>query len=364
MNRPFADSSKPLLLCVEDEPDLREDLVDELRAAGYTVVSASDGEDALACLNSIVPELILCDITMPGMDGYELLRIVRETRPDLATVPFIFLTAQAGPEQIVQGKLAGADDYLVKPINFDLMLATIACRMGQISRVQNKFLSQRSQPAEQRSAPTPKGLRHAEQALDFITSGVLVLDQHGNISVANQAARRLTRAVERPTLDDLAGVSPRDIQRLQKLVDAGLAASRAGADYMDGLAIARGDGQPDLLTTVCSLSADRRADEIEPIAAIFLSDMSRHAPPPTEALHALFGLTPTEAQVAWAFTEGKRADEIAATFRISPTTVAFHKRNIFQKTRTHRQADLIAVMLSLPVPQRRVAGDLDKTQSR
>lgn len=353
---PFSDSSKPLLLCIEDEPDLREDLVEELTAAGYTVVSASDGEDALACLNSLVPDLILCDITMPGMDGYELLRIVRETRPDLATAPFIFLTAQAGMEQIVQGKLAGADDYLVKPINFDLMLATIACRMGQISRVQNKFMSQRALPAGQQDASfVPKGLRHAEQALDFISSGVVVIDQHGNISVTNQAARRLMRAVPRPALSDLADVSARDIHNLQKLVDAGLAASRSGADHMDGLAIARGQAQPDLLATVCSLSADRRAGQVEPAAAVFLSDMSNHPPPPTEALHALFGLTPTEAQIAWAFTEGKRSDEIAAAFNISPTTVAFHKRNIFQKTRTHRQADLIAVMLSLPVPQRRLA---------
>lgn len=356
MSFPATDAGKPLLLCVEDEPDLREDLVEELTAAGYTVVSACDGEDALACLNSLVPDLILCDITMPGLDGYDLLRIVRETRPDLTTVPFIFLTAQAGTAQIVQGKLSGADDYLVKPINFDLMLATIACRMGQISRVQNKFLSQRIAPVEPRSTPVPpKGLRHAEQALDFITSGVLVVDQHGNVSVANQAARRLMRVDAQPTLNDLAEISARDLQNLRKLVDTGLTASRSGNDYMDGLAMARGEAQPDLLTTVCSLSADYRGGAIEPAVAIFLSDMSSHAPAPTEALHALFGLTPTEAQIAWAFAEGKRSEEIATIFHISPTTVAFHKRNIFQKTRTHRQADLIAVMLSLPVPQRRLS---------
>ena len=68
-------------------------------------------------------------------------------------------------------------------------------------------------------------------------------------------------------------------------------------------------------------------------------------------LEKLFGLTPTEANVATAFAQGLRTVDIARQFDISPTTVAFHKRNLFEKTQTHRQADLVALLLSLPVAE-------------
>lgn len=350
MNTVVADAGSPIVLCIEDEPDLREDLMEELEAAGYTAIAAIDGDDALDCLDTITPELILCDITMPGRDGYELLRYVRESRPELATVPFVFLTAQADSEQIIQGKLSGADDYLVKPVNYDLMLATIACRIGQVSRIQGRYSSLRSKSG-QTGAARPSELRHAEQALDYIASGVMVLDGKGAVRFANQLARQLVQGIEPLTLANLEGADAQDAQRLQQLVEAGLTASGVGHDYMAGLAILRGPGLGDLIATVCSLSAHHQNGKPEPAIAVFLSDKGYHPPVPKDVLHALFGLTPTEAQIAWAFTEGKRTEEIAQEFSISPTTVAFHKRNIFQKTRTHRQADLIAVMLTLPVQQ-------------
>ena len=100
-----------------------------------------NGQDALDRLEDCRPDLILCDIAMPVMDGYALLRVIRESMTDLADVPFVFLSAQDGSDQIAQGKYAGADDYLVKPVNFDLMLATIAARLRQVQRVRNKLSS-------------------------------------------------------------------------------------------------------------------------------------------------------------------------------------------------------------------------------
>src|SRR5690606_28834605 len=77
-------NERPLILYIEDEPDLCEDVADELNEAGYSVVLASDGEQALQRLASLRPVLILCDITMPRMSGYELLQALRQTRPDMA----------------------------------------------------------------------------------------------------------------------------------------------------------------------------------------------------------------------------------------------------------------------------------------
>src|SRR5690625_7922686 len=131
----LAGNERPLILYIEDEPDLCEDVADELKEAGYSVVLACDGEQALQCLAALRPDLILCDITMPRMSGYELLQALRQTRLDMADIPFVFLTVQTDPRQLVDGKRAGADDYLIKLVEFALMLTTIHARLTQMSLI-------------------------------------------------------------------------------------------------------------------------------------------------------------------------------------------------------------------------------------
>ena len=80
------------------------------------------------------PDLVLCDITMPGLGGYDVLKAMRE-KGGLADVPFIFLTALADRNDVLVGKQAGADDYLVKPIDYEILLATVAARLNQVARV-------------------------------------------------------------------------------------------------------------------------------------------------------------------------------------------------------------------------------------
>lgn len=204
--------SRPLVLCVEDEEDLRRDIADELAEVGYTVMEARDGKEALELLAAARPDLILCDISMPGLNGYDVLRAVHAEGSEYFDIPFVFLSALGDPREIVEGKRLGADDYLVKPIDYDLLLATVDARLRQIARI--------------RSAHPTKG---------------------------------------------------------------------AGVD--------------------------------------------------AAALSVTFGLTPTEARVAMALTSGKAPAQIADQFGISRTTVAFHLRNIFQKTGTRRQAELISLLL-------------------
>src|SRR4051794_36812223 len=80
------------ILCIEDEEDLRTDIAEELVAAKYDVLQASNGQEAIAILQHRRPDLVLCDITMPGLGGYDVHKAMRE-KGDLADVPFIFLTA-------------------------------------------------------------------------------------------------------------------------------------------------------------------------------------------------------------------------------------------------------------------------------
>jgi len=205
-----ARGTAPRILCVEDEADLRRDIADELAEGGYVVIEACNGEEALDLLRTNRPDLILCDISMPGLNGYEIMNAVQAKGSDHADIPFVFLSALGDPREIVDGKRRGADDYLVKPIDYDLLLATVHARLRQIDRL------------------------------------------------------RLSQAASGASVDD-------------------------GAFG--------------------------------------------------------FALTQAETRVARALTEGRSLQLIAADFGISRTTVAFHMRNIFQKTGTARQAELVALLL-------------------
>lgn len=123
------------IVCVEDEHDIRGLLVDELTDAGYEVEEAANGQLGLDAILRSKPDLVLCDISMPIMDGHLLLQYLRENHPEFADTPFIFLSALADREHIMEGKILGADDYLTKPIDLDLLLVTIKSRLGQIERM-------------------------------------------------------------------------------------------------------------------------------------------------------------------------------------------------------------------------------------
>lgn len=130
--------SKLKILCVEDEIMLLEDLREELEEAGYTVATAKNGVKAIAEIKTAKPDLILCDMMMPEMDGPQLLKYVRQELPSMTSVPFIFLTARATRDDIIAGKRMGGDDYLTKPIDYDLLLATVETRLRQVKLIEEQ----------------------------------------------------------------------------------------------------------------------------------------------------------------------------------------------------------------------------------
>ena len=104
------------LLIVDDEPSVRETLLAMLADQGYAIETAKNGADGIQTAQRIHPDLILLDVMMPGMDGYEVCRRVRST-PALAEVPIIILTALDDPASLLHGIEAGADDFLTKPVD-------------------------------------------------------------------------------------------------------------------------------------------------------------------------------------------------------------------------------------------------------
>lgn len=126
------------ILCIEDEDMIRQDIVEELTDAGHDVMQASDGSEGLKLLLSKMPDLVLCDISMPVMDGHTLLTELRESYPEHDDLPFVFLSALADRDDVIAGKKLGADDYLTKPIDFEMLHATIESRLRQVGRMSER----------------------------------------------------------------------------------------------------------------------------------------------------------------------------------------------------------------------------------
>ncbi|MFZ5693436.1 MAG: response regulator [Pseudomonadota bacterium] len=119
----------PHLLCIEDDPDTCELLVEVLTAEGFKVTTASTGQEGLAALQSR-PDLVLCDIDLPDVTGFEILEKIRSASLMPLGVPFIFLTAFSQRAHQLQARQLGCDDYVTKPIDFELLIAIIRHRLA------------------------------------------------------------------------------------------------------------------------------------------------------------------------------------------------------------------------------------------
>jgi CheY-like chemotaxis protein len=104
----------PKILIAEDEPDIRDLVAFTLRFAGYEVVTANNGEEAVHTAAREFPDLILMDVRMPRMTGYDACRVMK-TDPELKDIPVVFLSAKGQEAEIQTGLDAGAEEYLLKP---------------------------------------------------------------------------------------------------------------------------------------------------------------------------------------------------------------------------------------------------------
>lgn len=119
------------VLVIDDAPMLLEEMSELLSFEGYDVLQASNGTVGLQLAREHRPDIILCDMLMPGIDGYEVLRIVRQ-EADLAHTSFIFSTAMAGEADRQRGLELGANGYLTKPFAAEDLFAIVAAQVGKI----------------------------------------------------------------------------------------------------------------------------------------------------------------------------------------------------------------------------------------
>jgi DNA-binding response OmpR family regulator len=191
------------ILIIEDEDSLRETLTDLLTFEGMRVSAAPNGEEGLRLIQEQPPDLILCDIMMPGIDGYGVLRKLQLSERT-ALIPFIFLTAKADAQQVREGMELGADDYLCKPITKAELLAAIRTRLWkqgqQRERIEHEVEAARQDvvrklPVELLSPLT--GLLSASQLLETADRNLPVAAIRELGRVTRLTSQRLHRMIRR-----------------------------------------------------------------------------------------------------------------------------------------------------------------------
>ena len=193
------------VLLVDDNRDMRE-YVERLLQRRYNVVSASNGNEALLAIREYPPDLVLTDIMMPELDGFEFLRRMRAD-PATSTIPVILLSARAGDEAESEGLEAGADDYLVKPFTARELMARVGAHISMY-RLRLELMRK-----EQDLRRKSEAAEHKYRAiLESISEGFLLVDHHWRIGYANeiwaaQGAVQLSEVIGKVLWDLFPGLS-------------------------------------------------------------------------------------------------------------------------------------------------------------
>jgi two-component system cell cycle response regulator len=193
------------ILLVDDELGGRNTLEGILRPDGYTLAFASTGAEALEKASSLLPDLILLDVMMPSMDGFEVCRRLR-TIPRVAEIPVIMVTALDDRESRLAGLAAGADDFLSKPVD----RLELRARVQTITRLNRyrRLVTERTK---------------FERVVEHAPVGMLIVDAQRTITLANPAIVQLLGATDADALlgqNILTIVAPEQVERCTALLDA------------------------------------------------------------------------------------------------------------------------------------------------
>ncbi|WP_332744117.1 DNA-binding response regulator [Hydrogenophaga sp.] len=272
--------TQPVILVVDDAVDTLRMLGDALVAEGYVVLAARDAEEALERFEVAVPDGVLLDAVMPGMDGFTFCEHIKAT-PAWSHVPIVFMTGLSESEQILRGFACGGVDYVVKPLRIPEVMARLA------THVRNARVT-----------------RLAQEAVDVAGMGTVVLDTQGRMAWRSpQATAWLALAFG---TDATAG------KRASEWLGAALSDSETTRDLgRQGRLLARNMGQGNLGESMLLLTLTP-----DSAAAQRLRDIA---------------LTPRETEVLSWLAKGKTNRDIADILGMSHRTVNKHLEHVFEK---------------------------------
>ena len=304
----FDRQASPVVLIVDDVPENLAVLHDALDESGYTVLVANNGPAALVRVRQVVPDVILLDAVMPGMDGFE---VCRRLRADIATraIPIVFMTGLTETEHVVAAFGAGGTDYVTKPVRQNEMLARIGAHL-QTARLMNQ----------------------ARSALDAFGYAALAVGEDERVIWQTPLARQWMTSYfpSKGTAFMPQQVSP----WLQ-----GAVRSIALGDEPQPLVIAQGTRR--LIFTL--------AEELEAAQwTIVLREESDEAQ--VQSLMARFPLTQREAEVLHWVSKGKTNRDIGDILGTSPRTVNKHLEHVFEKLGVETRTAAASLAISRPRP--------------
>jgi len=291
------------VLVIDDEPSTLKVITDTLESADIAVLVTTSGEAALDLLDRFLPDLIIVDAVMPGIDGFETtVRIKRD--PRLANIPVIFMTGLTESEHVVEAFEVGGADYVRKPVNLNELLARVRVHMAQ-----------------GRAA-------HASAAsLDATGRLMLATDAKGSLLWCTPRAEAVIARM-------MPGWSRRDslpaelrlpVERLLRRGSVG-ASVRLDRDALDGML------ELVLVTRYRENEVLIRLNELNP---------RKHV----ERLAASLGLTMREAEVLLWGSYGKSSGDISDVLEISPRTVQKHLEHVYEKLGVETRSAAVAIAI-------------------
>jgi len=297
------ETPRDIVLVVDDSPGTLGMLTDALEEAGYTVLVATDGAAAVGIVDRVTPDIVLMDALMPGMDGFETCRHIKQ-RQDLANVPVIFMTGLSDTESVIKGLGAGGVDYVTKPMVPDEILARIRVHL-----------------ANARLASS------ARAALDTAGRFLLAVDQMGEV-------RWLTPQAGRLLAESTPGAPPRlpaaVTEWLRQITGGGagherLAVTLPGQNARVEFAFIGRSGPDEYLLRLVETSAED----------------------PAMRLRHRLDVTAREAEVLLWLSRGKQNRDIADILGMSPRTVTKHLEQIYAKLGVENRATAATVALNV-----------------
>ncbi|MBP2231485.1 DNA-binding NarL/FixJ family response regulator [Azospirillum agricola] len=306
---------RDMILVVDDTPETLGFLTEAIEQADLTVLVAVDGESALELLGQITPDLILMDAVMPGLDGFETCRRLKQV-PHLSHLPVVFMTGLSDTGHVVKGLEAGGVDYVTKPIVVDELIARIRVHLNN-ARVSHA----------------------ARAALDATGRFLLATDGAGKLLWCTPQAERLLAGLLPGTDGQIPGRSP----ALAAALAEGLirlrqtpAVAATGVGEVFSLEIPDGGSTRRLDFSYLSPA---NPDE-------FLYRLSEPAAGRQEAiLRDALGLTAREAEVLLWIANGKPNRDIGEILGISPRTVNKHLEQVFAKLGVENRASATALAI-------------------
>jgi len=356
--------NKKKILIIDDFEPLLEEIANFLNFEGYKAFKAKDGAEGIQMALHIAPDLIICDIEMPVMDGYEVFKAL-EKIPATSCIPFIYLTARVQPKDFRKGLALGVDDYLIKPINLDELILTIKKRLEKSERIKKTneniynaiinnpltgiyiYYSDKFEFVNQKFEEI---IGYSKNELNNTGLEKIIIGDVKNI--VNQLCQcvkgihetvRLKTSVldknKKVTIIDLYGKSL-EIDGAEAIMGSIVSVSDEKSQTKDG--IQSGSTEIDeIVERLKDLSKEETVREILNVQHLIAFDNETK----TEKIKDKINITIREKEILGLICKGLTNNEIAEKLFISNRTVDNHRANLLEKTGTKNTAELVSFII-------------------